>query len=615
MKTFMLAAIAALILASAARAVMVDGCAYLSNQSDHSNTKVLFRAVSPSAQTDSTFTDGFGAFQIDLHPGVYNVDYTHSGYARYPLPNQALLFATTLPPVTLMPPLSGSLSGTLGPGDYQVVDSINVESGEALTILPGTRLYFEPLAYFAVRGVLHAAGAEEDSIMFTKRYASPDSLWGGIAFLSADSNSVLANCVVEYSYQTGITCTASSPTLANSTIRYNGNLDSRDIAGGLMCMATSNPRVAGCHFLQNSGDDGGGIHMIGGSANFSNCLIDSNHAGFAGGGFYFQGGSPALHDCDIRGNSAGDGGGGIFATDSTELVISNCRVLGNAAGYEGGGGIFFHATRGATPRVQQCLITANAASWGSGVYVHVSSAIFEQCTIVDALPAGASATSVVALGTSHATFNSCVIVSYQAQYALSFGQSPNSRLEYCALSAGASCFQYPENGPQAIGTILLTNARGDSCDTYYNIYRDPMFVDTANGDYHLTADSPCIDAGDPSLPHDPDSTVADIGAFYYDQRLKVNRNLDLHPSAFILSAFPNPFNPVTRLAFDLPRAEDVSLRVYDLTGRLAASLMSGKMTAGNHEVTFDGSNLASGAYFARLEAGELIRTQKLVLLK
>ncbi len=61
------------------------------------------------------------------------------------------------------------------------------------------------------------------------------------------------------------------------------------------------------------------------------------------------------------------------------------------------------------------------------------------------------------------------------------------------------------------------NANGDSCDVYNNIQMNPCFVDTANGDYHLTVNSPCIDAGDPDSPLDPDGTIADMGAFYYDQ--------------------------------------------------------------------------------------------------
>ncbi len=64
---------------------------------------------------------------------------------------------------------------------------------------------------------------------------------------------------------------------------------------------------------------------------------------------------------------------------------------------------------------------------------------------------------------------------------------------------------------------VTTNVNGDSCDAYFNIQENPLFADTAAGNYHLTEDSPCIDAGDPSSPLDPDGTIADIGAYYYNQ--------------------------------------------------------------------------------------------------
>ena len=71
--------------------------------------------------------------------------------------------------------------------------------------------------------------------------------------------------------------------------------------------------------------------------------------------------------------------------------------------------------------------------------------------------------------------------------------------------------------PYGFGILVATNANGDSCDSYNNIFLNPMFVDPSNGDYNLRCYSPCIDAGDPESPLDPDSTIADIGAFYFDQ--------------------------------------------------------------------------------------------------
>jgi hypothetical protein len=89
----------------------------------------------------------------------------------------------------------------------------------------------------------------------------------------------------------------------------------------------------------------------------------------------------------------------------------------------------------------------------------------------------------------------------------------------------------------------------------------------------------------------------------------------LQPSSYSLSSFPNPFNSSTTIAYDLPKAGHVSLRVFDLLGREVTLLKDGFVEAGTHRVTFDGSGLASGIYFAWLDAGHLTQTKKLMLLK
>lgn len=79
--------------------------------------------------------------------------------------------------------------------------------------------------------------------------------------------------------------------------------------------------------------------------------------------------------------------------------------------------------------------------------------------------------------------------------------------------------------------------------------------------------------------------------------------------------YPNPFNASTTLSFTLPVAANVKLSVYDVQGRLVKTLAEGMLTAGSHQAVFDGSNLASGLYLAKLTAGNFTAVQKLVLLK
>jgi photosystem II stability/assembly factor-like uncharacterized protein len=87
------------------------------------------------------------------------------------------------------------------------------------------------------------------------------------------------------------------------------------------------------------------------------------------------------------------------------------------------------------------------------------------------------------------------------------------------------------------------------------------------------------------------------------------------PGDYNVAAYPNPFNPQTTLEFSLPRTERVKLMVYDLLGRAVAVLADQPMTAGIHQLTFDGSQLASGPYFVRLTTPSRSIVHSILLLR
>jgi hypothetical protein len=89
-----------------------------------------------------------------------------------------------------------------------------------------------------------------------------------------------------------------------------------------------------------------------------------------------------------------------------------------------------------------------------------------------------------------------------------------------------------------------------------------------------------------------------------------------HNSPLITSVSPNPFNPMTAISYQLAAYSYVRLQVYDTAGRLVATLVDGRREAGMNSALFDGSGLASGLYFARLQAdGYAPAIQKLLLVK
>jgi hypothetical protein len=79
--------------------------------------------------------------------------------------------------------------------------------------------------------------------------------------------------------------------------------------------------------------------------------------------------------------------------------------------------------------------------------------------------------------------------------------------------------------------------------------------------------------------------------------------------------YPNPFNPTTTISYQLPTMSHVTLKVFDILGRQVTMLVDGVEEAGYKSVRFNSSNLASGVYFYRLQAGSHVSTRKLVLMK
>ncbi|MHB8842937.1 MAG: T9SS type A sorting domain-containing protein [Candidatus Aquicultor sp.] len=79
--------------------------------------------------------------------------------------------------------------------------------------------------------------------------------------------------------------------------------------------------------------------------------------------------------------------------------------------------------------------------------------------------------------------------------------------------------------------------------------------------------------------------------------------------------YPNPFNPSTEITFSVPKSGLVTLKIYDLLGRLVSTLVNENKSTGNYTVRFDASRLASGTYIYQMNANGVLLTKKMVLLK
>ena len=93
-------------------------------------------------------------------------------------------------------------------------------------------------------------------------------------------------------------------------------------------------------------------------------------------------------------------------------------------------------------------------------------------------------------------------------------------------------------------------------------------------------------------------------------------NFYFKPTQYILSQnYPNPFNPSTTIEFTLPRSENTTLKIYNILGAEITTIVSAKLQAGVHKYEFHSSNLASGVYYYKIEAGNFIQIHKMIYLK
>ncbi|HEY3295427.1 MAG TPA: right-handed parallel beta-helix repeat-containing protein [bacterium] len=232
----------------------------------------------------------------------------------------------------------------------------------------------------------------------------------------------------------------------------------------------------------------------------------------AGGGVFCLACSPTVVHSTLRYNWSRDGGGG-FHCDAGSPHVSDCYVHDNVTAYYGGGMSAWHAN----PYVERTLIVRNTGvvgggfSWGQGMPTLI------HCTLSDNTASQMGA-GVYCYDTDNSNFTmtSCIVANSHGS-GIAFWEPNNvCHIRNCDVygSTGEN-FQNPTWGPPGIGVLNHTNVNGDPCDVYNNIVLNPEFVNSANGDYHLNGTSPCIDSGDPALPHDTDGSVCDMGVFPY----------------------------------------------------------------------------------------------------
>jgi len=192
-------------------------------------------------------------------------------------------------------------------------------------------------------------------------------------------------------------------------------------------------------------------------------------------------------------------------------------------------------------------------------------------------------------------------------------------------------FDVHHNGDEELlfsyNNIDLSRISGNWAGTG-NIGGDPGFIDTL---FHIDASSLCCHAGIDSVLHDekwyscpitdyegqprpmPYTFMPDIGADEVDEGIGIP-NISKDQSPISMNIFPNPFSNQTTIKFTLPESELVTLSIFDITGKHLKTILSKKLSKGNHQIKWNAEVLNEGVYFIRLETNKGIKTMKMIKL-
>ena len=335
---------------------------------------------------------------------------------------------------------------------------------------------------------------------------------GGAIYINSCTNTNIFNC-----------------TFYNNISVGSGN----DYGGGAIFISSSNPQINSCTFSENhnnsihcvtsnpyildcsiSNSNGAAIYLYNNSNSIiDNCFVSNNNSN----AIYINGSEPSISNSHILENNSS----GIYCDNYSDPIIDSCFISTNSTGGFGGG----IRCNNSSPNISYTTICENSAIStsvsGGGISIENDShPTITNCTITRNSAPNGSGGGIYCGENSYFNMVNTIVDSNTGFGGIHFDYTNISSLTY-------SDFYNNQNGnftgypPAGLGNITGVNLNGDPCDDYFNIFLDPQFVNPDSDNFNLQTTSPCIDAGDPTLNWDPDGTLPDIGAFFYDQILPV----------------------------------------------------------------------------------------------
>ena len=357
-------------------------------------------------------------------------------------------------------------------------------------------------------------------------------------------------------------------------------------------------------YNSNCGDSFGGIQFTGGedsTAHFTGFTITGT---FGNAPIKCIDSSPSLSFLNIRNNYINSDGGGALYIINSEANLDNLIISDNGKGGQSYGG--------AAVYIDNSSITINNS------LVYNNSAIYEHHGYSMRTYTG----GIVAVNNSILNLDK---VSF-------YGNSGTGADSYEPFGYGSALHLYDSSNATILNSIFwnegnifteeLKQVVGSADISFSNIIGgwegegnidvNPLFCDPDSVDFSLSEDSPCVSTG---------QNNATMGALGVGCEALLSVENDIVPFQYILyQNYPNPFNPTTKIRYDLPKNEFVSINIYDVVGRKIKSLISTNQEAGYRSITWNGTNnlgqsVSAGMYLYTIQVGKFKQTKKMVLLK
>lgn len=488
---------------------------------------------------------------------------------------------------------------------------------------------------------------------FNDNYAA--TMAGGVNAVSNAGDITVADCTFRRNvgfYNAGglnVGTTSGLITLANSSFQNDtvrDLIDSVSHVGGdgggcILYAEDGHILMTGNTFTGNfSPDDGGGgfIYLLGTgvSATVDSNVFAANHAELGGGGCFVRINGSGIMEYDNNqhsGNatSIGEGGGAFLYLNEGSLFCEGNTYVSNTSASDGGG-MWAWLGLGVMDVQWNIFTTNNAGNNGGGIGIGIDDGTLGfHRNIIYGNTAGN-----VGGGLSYATTSAGLILFHNTTYGNSAPDGGGIYFYFDQSSAAATIvnnilWHDTPNGIAMSGAISavatysdIENGTGEPWFGTGCIDENPLFADPGSGDFHLTwvnfpiedsTKSPCIDTGDPARPPDPDSTIADMGVFYFDQASGVSEDRRKITADQLYFSGPNPISGTMPVNFSIARASHVTIEVYDLTGRFVVKLLDEYKNKGVYSLNLSTVNKRSGIYFCRIKTDWGLTSQKIILIK